>query len=122
MAKKKKKSKSSQLSSSSETSKPTSAPAHHNVFPLLSVSVVESQSPPVKTLKYTPMVVLSPEDADSLDLIAGDKVLLLSTNREDEVLQTSAIARVYIANNTTNTVMPLGKGYVHLFFILFTVY
>ena len=46
---------------------------------ILRVSIVPSSSPPTKSLKYVPQIVLTEQDADRLDIQNGEQVFVVAT-------------------------------------------
>jgi SpoVK/Ycf46/Vps4 family AAA+-type ATPase len=113
MSKKKKKSRASSETPTSETSK---SPARNNVLvekPLLldlvSLQMVKSSSASnTKTLKYTPQIVLTEQDADRLDVFEGDEVILISTRsrEEEDTFKSPDVVGTAIAQVKTTLTRP----------------
>lgn len=78
------------------------------VVDYLSMKVLTSKTPPVKVVRYIPMIVIHEDDACRLELLTGDEVLLLSMDNNESTIRKSAIARVHIA---TNEVTPTASSF-----------
>lgn len=119
MAKKKKKSHAS-FGSSDEAKSPS---VRHNphlqvsvklppVEDLISFKLIKSSSSPNKSLKYTPLIILTEHDADRLDVLGGDEVVLFSTTGDGMYLrvESAAVAAVRTASNGPSTPGSLDVG------------
>jgi SpoVK/Ycf46/Vps4 family AAA+-type ATPase len=120
MAKKKKKSRASleadspATTPSNKTPTPIVTESQPAVVDLLSLRLVKSSTPPVKSLKYAPLILLNEADADQLDVLTGDQVLLLLTTTTETTsssktleIQQTAIARAQIANTSAGYSSPV---------------
>ena len=119
MPKKKKKSRANTVEELSSP-EPASCSSTNNtvsVVDLISLNIVKSSSPPVKSLKYAPTILLNEADSDHLDVITGDQVFLLSTTTCEEQSSSStlklihtAIAQVHVVTNHKSSPVksPLG--------------
>jgi transitional endoplasmic reticulum ATPase len=67
------------------------------------LQIVPSSTPPVKSLRYTPMILLTSDDADRLGVLTGDSVLLLATefSKDGSSLRGTAMARVHVATSAS---------------------
>jgi transitional endoplasmic reticulum ATPase len=115
MAKKKKKSR-----ASDEAKSPSVRHSPHlqvsvelpAVEDLISSKLIKSSSSPNRSLKYSPLIILTEHDADRLDVLAGDQVVLISTTDDGMCLQvkSAAVAAVRTASNGPGTPGSLGTG------------
>lgn len=79
---------------------------------LISFKLIKSSSSPNKSLKYSPLIILTEHDADRLDVLGGDQVLLISTTGDATCLQvkSAAVAAVRTASNGPSTPGSLDIG------------
>ena len=91
------------------------------------LQIVPSSTPPVTRLQYTPMILLTVDDADRLGVDSGDSVLLFSVADTDR-LHATARALVYISFSSSSPLVTkspsivgkiqrskLSAGYCHVF-------
>ena len=103
MPKKKKKSRASTSSSSDPPQDKTALRVvEDDIADCIQVQIVDSATPPVKSLRHTPMIILTAEDSQRLNVVTGDFVLLLSID-ESSILQSTAIARVHVSSGAATT-------------------
>lgn len=91
----------STLSQQKQKQKHTISLPQHECMDCLSLRIVASTTPPVKVLRYSPMLVLHEDDASRLDVFAGDTVLLLAMDNDRETIERTAVARVHIGTNAS---------------------
>lgn len=129
MPKKKKKSRASGDATTVRTSAgpPATSIKEGTIEDYAVVQIMSSSTPPVKTLRYTPMIILTVDDADRLGVIAGDSVFLLSVQENNE-LEAASTARVFVSSPSTGASSikspprlaktqrsKLSPGYCHVF-------
>jgi len=68
----------------------------------MSLQIISSSTPPIKTLQYAPMILLTGDDAYQLGVENGDSVLLLSVMEKKTRLHATARATVYLSSSSSS--------------------